>query len=165
LGMRAKLGMDKLLAHLLKALSSDDAELVQGWWVGLPGSARQELAILWDERGDSCAWTTGWDELGRVVWRRLPIVSGWPFEADEPEEPDPWWEFMEYMWAHGETYKVPEPITFRTFHICTTHEAARRARSARRGPGPFECPLGRSACPVRRRLGLAPSARAIERKP
>src|SRR5262249_39496863 len=131
-------------------LSKDDAEVVNRFWRRLSAQDRRSLAVLYDERAESCSYSSERRRDGSSAWYGVSIeVVGRFTEAPERDEPEI--DFYEYLVNHELSLG-----DVRRFHVCTRHEAA--AAAVRRGlvPASFSCPRGLAECPMRRLLDLAP---------
>ena len=145
--------------RLTEGLGPDDSAIVRRWLAGLSDAARQELTILWDERGDSCSWSAEVLEDGRARWNTLPIVRGRFVRPGEVADDEEWrTDHLEYLLDHTQIW-ITDRLdgNYRIFHIgCIAHEGARDVLAKGRIPVDFACPLGKAGCPLREIMGLAP---------
>lgn len=153
--------MDDIPRALLEGLSLGAVAEAKAWWCNLTEAARQEITFLWDERQDLCFFPPERDDSGKWRWVRTPKVIGGRFVP--PDEEPSWaeWyaEHFEYLVCHPELVFF-EPPVWRTFHICTAHEAARTVLATGKLPTDFRCPLRSLACPIRELLGRVPQSDA-----
>ncbi len=150
--------MDDIPLVLLEGLSPDAVVEARAWWCNLTDAARQEITFLWDERQDLYFFPAERDNSGDWRWVRTPKVIGGRF-APRDEEPSwqEWYaEYFEHLICHPEF--VDEPLVWRTFHICTAHEAARTVFTTGRLPSDFRCPFQSLTCPIRELIGRVPQS-------
>ncbi len=140
--------MNELPAELTKTLSPTDVQAATAWWAGLSDASRSEVASL-------CRPGRGTRSFARADSR--PVVIGGRFVA--PDDTAGWdeWneELFDYLLCNPELV-LSRPTVVRTFHICTSHELARKTLAAGRIPADFRCPFDSQDCPMRGLLSLAP---------
>lgn len=128
--------------RVLARLSPEGVRLARAWWASLGEVERDELTAARSPPGARRPAAPG-RRAGRR--RRLDLVVEALPESeagDEPEFPLDYYEFL----VNHEVGLDNGP----RFHICTRHEAGRRAAREGRIPPAFACPLGLPSCPLRR---------------
>jgi hypothetical protein len=149
-----------LPSDILAVLPDDARPAVERWWSTLSESQQQEALALWDERREVCFFAPQADDTGRVDdWDQMPNVVGGRFiPHDDSVRMAEWLEdWQEYLLGHEAVVLLPGVVAvIRTFHICQAEPAARAATASGVLPAGFRCPLGLSACPMRRVQGIAP---------
>jgi hypothetical protein len=150
--------MIEIQDRLTVGLNADDSAVVQQWLAGLSDATRRELAILWDDRGDTCSRSVETLEHGRARWNTLPIVRGRFVRPGEVADDEEWRaDHFEYLLDHPEIWIPEDPAgPRRSFHIgCTSHQGARAVLATGRIPADFACPLNEALCPLLIILRLA----------
>jgi hypothetical protein len=135
--------VSSLPAGLQALLSPSDLAVARAWWSALDEPERSALLDSWDPRAHSCRYSR---PEGEGRWRRLAI---W-LEAEVPGNEDPdeiEWpiDLYEYLIGHEIFLSDRTPAG----HICTRHEAGRRAAREAGIAAHFECPAGEAGCPLR----------------
>ena len=145
----------KIPAQLLNGLSEAQAGAVRRFWNDLDPAARADLALLYDERNETCKYLRTEGPGKKTRWWKLPVrVEGrFVVRADpEPRDLFPSLDFYEYLINH-EVYL--HELDGTRHHICSAHERARETLRAGLIPATFSCPLAKEGCPMRKLLDVA----------
>jgi hypothetical protein len=135
--------ISSLPAGLQALLSPADLAVARAWWSALAEPERSALLASWDPRAHSCRYSR---PEGEGRWRRLAIRVEAEVPGDEdPEEIDWPIDLYEYYIAH----EIILSDETRGFHICSRHEAGRRAARGGGIAAQFACPAGEAGCPLR----------------
>jgi len=115
---------------LTRGYGDDEVEVISRWWKGLSTATRQQLTKEFEDR-------PGWPVA--VVPLRL--------RKEERREPDafPLVDFYEYLVGHEQ---IAQEVRFFIMG-CAAHAEARKRIEQGSIEVSFECPLGRTSCPMR----------------
>lgn len=151
----------RMPAAALAGLDDEGRAKARAWWKRLAPRAREEFISLWDERSEETSLAGEVQRDGSVVWHAIPLeVRGLIVEGRKSSRRARRWnaDQYEYLVNHPEAVMV---LAGRALHVCRAHPAARAVLKRGVLERCFDCPVGRSDCPMTKLL-QASRGRRIE---